>query len=199
MDGTVVNEKGERVIPGSRRPDGTYRKDIRVKAGYVPQDEQPTYQSRGALVSIIHIWFQALTSSFPDSHISLIQLLACGSQYQLTLESSPRWCTMLGLQLLFILKGYNRSGMCSLESLLPQTKQGVPRVPGMDDSGEQNLQPTSPLLPTSLGAAAPWRSHFHTSAECEAEILVWEWGWGWQFLIRFKGTVMCFWQFVDCF
>ena len=58
MQGTIVNENGETVIPGSRRPDGTYRKDVRVKAGYVPQDEQPTYQSRGALVRIL------LTSAF---------------------------------------------------------------------------------------------------------------------------------------
>lgn len=44
-----MNESGQTVIPGSRRPDGTYRKDVRVKAGYVPQDEQPTYQSRGTI------------------------------------------------------------------------------------------------------------------------------------------------------
>lgn len=42
----------ERVIVGSKRPDGTYRKERRVRAGYVPQDEQPVYQSKGALVSI---------------------------------------------------------------------------------------------------------------------------------------------------
>ena len=42
----------ERVIAGSKRPDGTYRKERRVRAGYVPQDEQPVYQSKGALVSI---------------------------------------------------------------------------------------------------------------------------------------------------
>lgn len=51
MEDTVINDKGERVIPGSRRPDGTLRKEVRVKAGYIPQDEQPVYQSRGALVS----------------------------------------------------------------------------------------------------------------------------------------------------
>jgi hypothetical protein len=31
----VLNEKGQYVIRGSRRPDGTYRKDIVVKEGYV--------------------------------------------------------------------------------------------------------------------------------------------------------------------
>ncbi len=46
-----MNDNGQKVIPGSKRPDGTYRKDVRVKAGYVPQDEQPTYQSKGVIVS----------------------------------------------------------------------------------------------------------------------------------------------------
>ena len=42
--------EGERVIRGTRRPDGTYRKDLKVRAGYVPQDEQPVYVPRGAQV-----------------------------------------------------------------------------------------------------------------------------------------------------
>ena len=43
---------GERVIQGSRRPDGTYRKDVKVRAGYVPQDEQPVYVPRAAVVRL---------------------------------------------------------------------------------------------------------------------------------------------------
>lgn len=44
----MPGEPTERVIAGSVRPDGTVRKEIRVRAGYVPLDEQPVYQSRGA-------------------------------------------------------------------------------------------------------------------------------------------------------
>jgi len=46
----TMAESGERIIPGSRRPDGTLRKDIRVRPGYVPIEEQEVYVSRGAKV-----------------------------------------------------------------------------------------------------------------------------------------------------
>lgn len=45
----VATSAGERVIVGSVRPDGTVRKERRIRAGYTPQDEQPVYQSRGVL------------------------------------------------------------------------------------------------------------------------------------------------------
>lgn len=49
---------GERILAPTRRPDGTLRKPVRIRAGYVPQDEVAIYQSRGALVSSISSFSQ---------------------------------------------------------------------------------------------------------------------------------------------
>ncbi|KAL8521000.1 hypothetical protein ACS0TY_011519 [Phlomoides rotata] len=42
-------KQGERLLAPTRRPDGSLRKPIRIRAGYVPQDEVAIYQSKGAL------------------------------------------------------------------------------------------------------------------------------------------------------
>eukprot|EP00878_Enallax_costatus_P044687 GHUV01053396.1.p1 GENE.GHUV01053396.1~~GHUV01053396.1.p1 ORF type:complete len:112 (+),score=32.98 GHUV01053396.1:259-594(+) len=49
MQEYIVNENGEKVLLGSRRPDGTIRKERRIRAGYIPQDEQAVYESRGMM------------------------------------------------------------------------------------------------------------------------------------------------------
>ncbi|KAJ7968098.1 partner of Y14 and mago-like [Quillaja saponaria] len=43
-------KEGERLLAPTRRPDGTLRKPIRIRAGYTPQEEVAIYQSKGALL-----------------------------------------------------------------------------------------------------------------------------------------------------
>ena len=44
----ATDQEGNRVISASRRPDGTLRKEIRVRQGYIPQDEQARFTTQGA-------------------------------------------------------------------------------------------------------------------------------------------------------
>ena len=44
--GAVVKDDGSVVIPASRRPDGSMRKEVRIRSNYVPPDERAKYVPR---------------------------------------------------------------------------------------------------------------------------------------------------------
>lgn len=65
-------KEGERLVGPTRRPDGTLRKPIRIRAGYTPQDEVAIYQPKGALVRSL------ISSSYCYYSISLsLTLVLC--------------------------------------------------------------------------------------------------------------------------
>lgn len=45
----IVNIGNDRIIPASRRPDGSVRKEIKVRQGYTPPEDVQKYQSKALL------------------------------------------------------------------------------------------------------------------------------------------------------
>ena len=68
---------GYTIIPGSRRPDGTYRKDVKVRAGYVNPHEH-VYESKGKQVLQRHHFSPLHLQPYDASCIPVVILSAVG-------------------------------------------------------------------------------------------------------------------------
>ncbi len=59
--GAVRSDDGQVVVPSSRRADGSVRKPIRIREGYLPQDEVPKYKTIAQRVSDFRLSCVSLT------------------------------------------------------------------------------------------------------------------------------------------